>query len=247
VAPLRHQPFTGVSSLDLARLRPGLFWEASILRCAKELDPIYGETMTRANLFNAHEILPDLIERSRARVRRPATPLAKVASNIAKRLNAIYPDASLTRNAVIGKVSRMGLPTRAMGPRGHGRLSAKRVRVGKANCPKPKPLSHIKASAASKAELDEILARQVIDDVARVTFEDLGPNHCRFPIGDPKDANFGYCGQQKVHGLPYCKSHAAPCYTAPDARKHETRRGPADGVSNFENAAATKEAETVDS
>jgi len=41
-----------------------------------------------------------------------------------------------------------------------------------------------------------------------VTLSDLTGNSCRFPIGDPKDANFHFCGKKIMDGRPYCEEHA---------------------------------------
>jgi GcrA cell cycle regulator len=46
----------------------------------------------------------------------------------------------------------------------------------------------------------------------RVALLELGPNHCRFPLGTPGEATFGFCGKRKEVG-PYCMEHALTCYT----------------------------------
>lgn len=53
------------------------------------------------------------------------------------------------------------------------------------------------------------------DEIARVTFFDLKNTSCRFPIGDPKDENFGYCGldeANQIEGRPYCPGHHGVVY-----------------------------------
>lgn len=39
------------------------------------------------------------------------------------------------------------------------------------------------------------------------TLATLEQNDCRWPIGDPKDAAFHFCGEQKLTGRPYCQAH----------------------------------------
>lgn len=39
------------------------------------------------------------------------------------------------------------------------------------------------------------------------TLLSLGPCDCRWPIGDPRQAGFGFCGAQQVAGRPYCEEH----------------------------------------
>lgn len=41
---------------------------------------------------------------------------------------------------------------------------------------------------------------------------DLGPNCCRWPIGDPRDEGFHFCGRKTLPGKPYCAEHAAIAY-----------------------------------
>jgi hypothetical protein len=40
---------------------------------------------------------------------------------------------------------------------------------------------------------------------------------CRWPFGDPVDADFHYCGERPLIGRPYCDKHDAQSYQA--ARK----------------------------
>src|SRR6202000_1284959 len=44
-----------------------------------------------------------------------------------------------------------------------------------------------------------------------VTFDELGPNMCRWPIGDPCDENFCYCGCPS-NGKPFCDEHDKVAY-----------------------------------
>ncbi len=39
-----------------------------------------------------------------------------------------------------------------------------------------------------------------------------GPS-CKWPIGDPKSAEFGFCGKPALAGRPYCSDHCAVAYT----------------------------------
>jgi GcrA cell cycle regulator len=58
----------------------------------------------------------------------------------------------------------------------------------------------------------------------------LEQDECRWPIGDPKEADFHFCGAHKVAGRPYCQAHwqmafqpsgsrvAKPAFAAPVRR-----------------------------
>lgn len=128
-----------------------------------------------------------------------------------------------TRNAVLGKVDRLGLASRAA-PRWRKcrqpcdgapvRSTKSRVapKVAKASKPKSKP-SPVAVALAS----EPLPARQPTDIIGKALL-DLEPGDCRFPIGDPKHGEFGFCGCAKVPGTPYCLSHLRRCYTVSSVR-----------------------------
>ena len=39
------------------------------------------------------------------------------------------------------------------------------------------------------------------------------PRSCAWPVGDPTDADFHFCGSAVVPGRPYCAEHCAIAYT----------------------------------
>lgn len=46
------------------------------------------------------------------------------------------------------------------------------------------------------------------DALARkVSLIDLGPRDCKWPVGDLRDADFGFCGHVRTPGKPYCAYH----------------------------------------
>ncbi len=59
----------------------------------------------------------------------------------------------------------------------------------------------------------------------KVHLIDLKLNTCRWPIGDPKDEDFCFCGQQTVAGKPYCMKHCQEAYLnmVPAAAKSEKK------------------------
>jgi GcrA cell cycle regulator len=44
---------------------------------------------------------------------------------------------------------------------------------------------------------------------------ELSAGRCRFPVGDPGDPGFFYCGGDATRDKPYCAYHCAIAYTAP--------------------------------
>jgi GcrA cell cycle regulator len=49
---------------------------------------------------------------------------------------------------------------------------------------------------------------------------------CRWPIGDPQQSDFHFCGKKKVTGLPYCEVHARRAFQPPQARRREREYQP---------------------
>ena len=47
---------------------------------------------------------------------------------------------------------------------------------------------------------------------------DLDNHTCRWPIGDPKDENFHFCGKKIKMGQTYCEEHAAIAYVKPNKK-----------------------------
>jgi GcrA cell cycle regulator len=146
------------------------------------------------------------------------------ASQIASRLGGV------TRNAVIGKVHRLGLSGRATTSRMKSHRprprstnlpgnSGKRMmpKGGRFPAPPNSPLQLIYQAEPfmpSAEELDIPLAE-------RKTIQTLLECHCRWPIGDPQLSDFHFCGKQKVTGLPYCEFHARRAFQPPQARRRE--------------------------
>jgi GcrA cell cycle regulator len=137
------------------------------------------------------------------------------ASQIAKQLGGV------TRNAVIGKVHRLGLAGRATPSR-----PAKRpVRTAR-----PRVIS----PSAPRLRIPSMEPRVVIPDLEPVKFEDgraasvltLNESMCKYPIGDPTDADFAFCGRNSFDKHPYCQDHARLAYQPSQARKRRTSGEP---------------------
>ncbi len=47
---------------------------------------------------------------------------------------------------------------------------------------------------------------------------DLKERMCRWPVGDPKESGFGYCGGVSITGHPYCAEHVAIAFQAPNRK-----------------------------
>jgi GcrA cell cycle regulator len=148
------------------------------------------------------------------------------ASRIAAEIGGV------TRNAVIGKVHRLGLsgrgktnPTPQARPRKPASTSAPRPAAGAAPAApaarQPAPI----APAFQQASYPVEQTPEVVDlpESQRVTIMELRESMCRWPIGDPTNADFRFCGARCIPGLPYCTHHAQIAYQPAADRRRDRR------------------------
>lgn len=151
------------------------------------------------------------------------------ASQIAKLLGH-----GLTRNAVIGKVHRLGLAGRAKAPGAAGtpaRSSASQQSARPVVSPRTVQAVRIVRGATAFAIQPQTtleLASPVIESVVipmsvRVTIVELKEAMCRWPLGDPASPEFRYCGSPS-HAGPYCSYHGGLAYQPADARQRDRDR-----------------------
>ena len=139
------------------------------------------------------------------------------ASQIAGRLGGV------TRNAVIGKVHRLGLSGRATTSR---IKSPRRARATVRRQPRPayRQLGNPALRNLYQGDAQPYVpaAEELDIPVAeRKTLQDLTESNCRWPIGDPQQADFHFCNRHKVPGLPYCEFHAKRAFQPPQARRKD--------------------------
>lgn len=48
---------------------------------------------------------------------------------------------------------------------------------------------------------------------------DLAAHTCRWPIGDPREAGFHFCGKPALTGKPYCGEHASIAYVTSGSKQ----------------------------
>ena len=139
------------------------------------------------------------------------------ASQIAKELGGV------TRNAVIGKVHRLGLS---------GRETPAKPQRTYFKAPRPVTPRRAQAFAfGSNVPAAVVVApppppppgRTPVPDRGIATVISLGNHMCKWPIGDPTDESFTLCGRQREPRAgvlsPYCDEHAALAYQPPTAKK----------------------------
>jgi GcrA cell cycle regulator len=138
------------------------------------------------------------------------------ASQIAAELGGI------TRNAVIGKVHRLGLSGRAKSPSSaaprprKSRAASQMLRVSRSSMRGNTALAH---AYELDVESDPELIDNVIPLGQRRSLLELTEETCRWPIGDPGTADFFFCGGPAITSLPYCAYHSRIAYQPANARR----------------------------
>jgi GcrA cell cycle regulator len=160
------------------------------------------------------------------------------ASQIAGRLAH-----GVTRNAVIGKVHRLNLAGRAApSPRTTGAESRVRRVPEAARSTQARPLSQPSMPRTGNTVLKQAPAPSVAPRVialpepkplrlvdttkdGKITILHLSEKTCKWPIGDPGNEDFCFCGHTPREGAPYCEYHARLAYQAPQDRNRFRRFG----------------------
>ncbi|HEX8168697.1 MAG TPA: GcrA family cell cycle regulator [Beijerinckiaceae bacterium] len=150
------------------------------------------------------------------------------ASQIAARMGGV------TRNAVIGKVHRLGLSGRAKSAAAPAQPRPRKPARAPSHPLTHRPAAHGNAALAAhpreepqpqpepQAEIDEDV---VIPMSERVTIMELRDSMCRWPMGDPTTPEFRFCGGKAIPSLPYCPHHSRIAYQpAAERRRDRDRR-----------------------
>ena len=126
---------------------------------------------------------------------------------IAKALN-------VTKNSIIGKVHRLCLTAR---PSPIKKVSAKEISK---STPDVKQNKSAKSPKANRTSDEKNTVKEAIETAdAPLSVEETNiplvklDNHtCRWPLGDPRDDDFCFCGKRVKTGQTYCEEHAAVAY-----------------------------------
>jgi GcrA cell cycle regulator len=121
-------------------------------------------------------------------------------------------DIGVSRNAVIGKLSRLNLtrdepgdarrPARKVAVKGHRSRTVSRLQY------------HVRRATADDGPIHNGHCCSLLE---------LSDERCRWPISTPGAEDFCFCGNTPVEGLPYCAGHSRLAYR-PGSRLRVARR-----------------------
>jgi GcrA cell cycle regulator len=112
----------------------------------------------------------------------------------------------VTRNAVIGKINRLGLsntrerPQQTASQKLHLKIRGASGAFG------------IGVEAASSVPLPSMPNGSDIPIAQRRTLLELNSTVCKWPFGEPSSPDFFFCGGDAIEGKPYCAGHCRVAY-----------------------------------
>ena len=162
------------------------------------------------------------------------------ASVIAKELGGV------TRNAVIGKVHRLGLSNRVTSTTAKPAAKVKaKVEVKAKSAAPPKaaaapenvritppavrkiiPAGQPLPPQPSANEISpEALAKvsEIEKTAKRISLMELTEKTCKWPVGDPATEDFWFCGLGVKTGKPYCEAHVGVAFQPMSSRRDRRR------------------------
>ena len=148
---------------------------------------------------------------------------------IGKRLN-------VSKNSIVGKVHRLGLsgrpsPIKKKAPEQQDKTAEKKPATApKAKAQEPK-VAEQKTKAPAKEKASAPVEEKSVIHITpqpkvesphhhnhNLSLTELDNHTCRWPIGDPKDDNFHFCGKKVRIGQTYCDEHSAIAYVRPNKK-----------------------------
>jgi GcrA cell cycle regulator len=120
----------------------------------------------------------------------------------------IADDIGVSRNAVIGKLSRLNLTREERGD------ARRRTRKGAAKGDRPRTAARRRYQMLGtlSAEPHPAADDEPIYNGHCCSLLELNEERCRWPIGTPGALDFRFCGNAPIEGLPYCAGHTRLAY-----------------------------------
>jgi len=138
------------------------------------------------------------------------------ASQIAAELGGV------TRNAVIGKVHRLGLSGRAKSKPATVARPRVKTTVKQARIPVATTRGNLAVIEMVETEVEVIRKPAevlMIPLSRRISIMELREGLCKWPMGDPLDGGFAYCGADSGVGKVYCDAHCRIAYQPQNDRR----------------------------
>jgi GcrA cell cycle regulator len=130
----------------------------------------------------------------------------------------IAAEIGVSRNAVIGKIHRLGL--------GPGRPGAAVARVcpprpQRPHIPSQRQMLRVITAEAPRVADNTIIEAPTVEGAQGCSLLELGHGKCRWPVSERggSAADFIFCGSEAASGFSYCAAHARMAYRKPERRR----------------------------
>jgi GcrA cell cycle regulator len=115
-------------------------------------------------------------------------------------------EIGVSRNAVIGKLSRLNLTReKTFKPR-------RQEAAAKTGRPRSVPRLQYRILRKLFNEAAPAETEQAIHGEQHCSLLELSEEKCRWPISSPGEEDFCFCGNRPLDGLPYCAGHSRLAY-----------------------------------
>src|SRR5580700_3052227 len=113
-------------------------------------------------------------------------------------------EIGVSRNAVIGKLSRLNLTREKT-------LKPRRENDGRSR-PKSVPRLQYRMLRKLFKEAEPAESDQTVQSEQHCSLLELSEERCRWPISHPGEKDFCFCGNRPLESLPYCAGHSRLAY-----------------------------------
>ncbi len=129
----------------------------------------------------------------------------------------------VSKNSIVGKVHRLQLDARPspIKKKEDTLISKDQEVLEKLPIKKEKDIEDTKESICPSIDPEEKIDIKPVENFKKkgiIQLTDLDNHTCRWPLGDPKDENFSFCGKKVRVGQTYCEEHAAIAYVKPNKK-----------------------------
>ena len=129
--------------------------------------------------------------------------------------NEIAKELGVSKNSIVGKVHRLNLTSR---PSPIKKKDDEELITEEQIQDETAPKTVEKEVKTKPEKLPEPVLPTVSSELKKrkcIKLCELDSHTCRWPIGDPKDDHFCFCGNKVRAGQTYCDEHAAIAYVKP--------------------------------
>ena len=142
--------------------------------------------------------------------------------------NEIAKELGVSKNSIVGKVHRLNLTSRPSPIKKKDDETEVEVQSQETLtdvAPENVQKKAVKADTQKhkepekpQAEKQEKTAPASVSPKRGIKLSELDSHTCRWPLGDPKDDGFCFCGAKVRTGQTYCDEHAAIAYVKPNKK-----------------------------